>query len=100
MPTPETSRTELSWTELRGERRWVSFGSWSKKREGNDERVSASDRDAVSPLSGTFLTAVSGSSVTKTGEFRVEEGVEGSVAGGVDDVVGDDDVAAATLGSL
>jgi hypothetical protein len=46
------------------------------------------------------LTAVSGSSIAKARKFRVEESVERSVASGVNDIVGDDDVAATTLRSL
>jgi hypothetical protein len=62
--------------------------------------VSTRHRNTVSPLARTFLTTVSRSAVAKAGKFRVEESVQRSVTSGVDDVVGDDDVAAATLRSL
>lgn len=62
-------------------------------REAN-ARVSAGDTDSVGPRPRALLAQVSRRSLSQPRELRLEEGVEGSVAGRVDDVLRQDDVAA------
>lgn len=97
IPTPETSRMVFSETVLSTKPK-VSGASW--EREVGNERLSTSDTDTVGPLSWALDPAVRRRSIAQTNELRVEHEIEGSVAGGVEGVLGDSDVGAGALGSL
>jgi hypothetical protein len=98
MPTPEMSRMEFSETVLFAEGRSQQQRERETWRE--NARLSTGDADAVGPLSWTLDTAVRRRSIAQTNELRVEHEVEGSVAGGVEGVLGDGDTGAGALWSL